>query len=76
MKEGKPSPDVYTFACNELKLNPSECLAVEDSPNGVLSAYRAGLKVVMIPEFTQPDAELEEKLFAVKENLSLIKELF
>ena len=35
-------------------------MAVEDSPNGVLSAYRAGCKVVMVPDQTQPDAELKK----------------
>lgn len=76
MKEGKPSPDVYLFACKELELLPDECLAIEDSPNGALSAARAGCKVVMVPEFTQPDQEISKLLFAKKENLSEIIELF
>ena len=76
MNEGKPSPDVYLFACNELELPPEECLAIEDSPNGVLSAARAGCKVVMVPEFIQPDYEISKLLFAKKENLSEIIELF
>lgn len=57
--EGKPSPDIYLYACGQLGLAPEECMAVEDSPNGVLSAYRAGCKVVMVPDQTQPDAELK-----------------
>ncbi|MFQ7713835.1 MAG: HAD-IA family hydrolase [Agathobacter rectalis] len=35
VEHGKPAPDVYEFACSELKLAPEECMAVEDSPNGV-----------------------------------------
>lgn len=76
MNQGKPAPDVYTFACKELSLLPEECLAVEDSPNGVLSAYRAGCKVVMVPEFTQPDQELKNMLYAKKETLKQIIDLF
>lgn len=53
--EGKPSPDIYLYACRQLGLAPEECMAVEDSPNGVMSAYRAGCKVVMVPDQTQPD---------------------
>lgn len=64
VKEGKPSPDIYLYACEQLGLSPEECLAVEDSPNGVLSAYRAGCKVVMVPDQTEPDEELKRLLYA------------
>ena len=64
VKEGKPSPDIYRFACEQLGLSPDQCIAVEDSPNGVLSAYRAGCRVVMVPDQTQPDAELSKCLYA------------
>ena len=58
VKRGKPFPDVYRFACRKLGLDPGECLAVEDSPNGVRSAYDAGVKVVMVPDLTGPTDEL------------------
>ena len=60
--EGKPSPHVYRYACEQLGLNPSECVAVEDAPNGIRSAYSAGLNVIMVPDLTQPDDELEVML--------------
>ena len=63
VKEGKPSPDIYQYACEQLGRKPEECIAVEDSPNGVLSAYRAGCKVVMVPDQTQPDEELMKLLY-------------
>ncbi len=63
VKEGKPSPDVYLYACEQLGQRPEDCMAVEDSPNGVTSAYRAGCKVVMVPDATQPDEELEAMLY-------------
>lgn len=62
VKEGKPSPDVYLYACRELGLAPQDCIAVEDSPNGVLSAYRAGCKVVMVPDQTGTEG-LERYLY-------------
>lgn len=64
VKEGKPSPDIYLYACERLGIPPENCLAVEDSPNGVLSAYRAGCRVVMVPDQTQPDEELKKYLYA------------
>lgn len=73
--EGKPSPYVYAYACEQLGLKPENCMAVEDAPNGVLSAYRAGCKVVMVPDETQPDEELTKCLFAKKDNLLEILEL-
>lgn len=70
VKEGKPSPDIYIYACKKLGLPPEECIAVEDSPNGVLSAYRAGCKVVMVPDQTLPDEELSKCLYACVDSLS------
>ncbi len=67
--EGKPSPHVYRYACEELGVAPEECMAVEDSPNGVISAYRAGCRVVMVPDQTQPDAELCRYLYAKVDSL-------
>jgi len=75
VKEGKPSPDIYRYACAQLELAPEECLAVEDSPNGVLSAYRAGCKVLMVPDQTQPDEELRSCLYGCVDSLLQIKEI-
>lgn len=75
VKEGKPSPDIYRYACERLGQRPQECMAVEDSPNGVLSAYRAGCKVVMVPDQTEPDEEQKRLLYARVDSLSDIEEL-
>lgn len=67
--EGKPSPDVYLLASKEVGFSTEECLAVEDSPNGVMSAYRAGCKVVMVPDQTPAD-EMLPYLDGVAETLA------
>lgn len=72
---GKPAPDVYLYACRQLGLAPSECMAVEDSPNGVTSACRAGCKVVMVPDQTQPDEKLLSMLFAKVDSLIELMDL-
>ncbi len=74
--EGKPSPKVYAYACEQLGLSPGECVAVEDAPNGIRSAYGAGMQVIMVPDLSQPDEELREMLFASVERLDQIIEYF
>lgn len=74
VKVGKPAPDIYLQACEKLGLAPEECIAVEDSPNGVLSAYRAGCKVIMVPDQTEPDEELRQHLFACVNTLTDVLE--
>lgn len=65
VENGKPKPDVYIYAVNQLGLTPDECIAVEDSPNGVISASDAGCKTIMVPDLTEPDEELKKRLYAV-----------
>jgi beta-phosphoglucomutase-like phosphatase (HAD superfamily) len=43
----KPAPDIYTYALNEMGLVPEQCIALEDSYNGVQAATGAGLPVII-----------------------------
>ena len=45
----KPEPDLYVAVLECLGVSASEAIAIEDSPNGVLAAKRAGLRCVAIP---------------------------
>ncbi|GAA3404675.1 HAD family hydrolase [Paenibacillus hodogayensis] len=45
----KPDPELYRQAVEQLGVKPGEALAFEDSPNGALAAYRAGLHCVIVP---------------------------
>lgn len=74
VKQGKPAPDIYAFACRELSVEPGACIAVEDSPNGVRSAYGAGCQVIMVPDQSEPDEELTKCLLACVPNLAEIQE--
>jgi beta-phosphoglucomutase-like phosphatase (HAD superfamily) len=47
---GKPAPDVYLAAARRLRLPPARCLAVEDSPAGVVAAKDAGMTCVAVPD--------------------------
>lgn len=64
IEKGKPEPDIYLKASELLGIPPSECLALEDSISGILSADRAGMKSVMIPDIVQPNQEIKNLLYA------------
>ena len=66
----KPAPDIYLLGAQELELDPSECLALEDSPTGILSAYRAGCLPVMIPDLDQPGEDTRKLLYAKADSLT------
>ena len=61
----KPEPDLYLAALEALGLHPAEAVALEDSPNGVTAARRAGIFVVAIPN------PVTAQLKIVGENLRL-----
>ena len=50
----KPAPDIYHYALNELGLEPGQCIAVEDSYNGLLSAQAAGIdSIITVNRYTE-----------------------
>ena len=51
---GKPAPDIYLEAATRLQVAPASCVAVEDSEAGILAAHRAGMRAVLIPDWTRP----------------------
>lgn len=55
---GKPAPDIYLRACEELGVEPNEAMGVEDSINGVKSASAAGLYTVMVIDLIEPTEEI------------------
>lgn len=62
-KHGKPNPAVYLTTAKKLRIKPEQCVAFEDSPNGVLAAKSAKMKCVAVPE----SLARGEKEFAVSD---------
>ena len=60
MEHSKPEPDIYRIACASLSVEPENAIAIEDSPNGLKSAYRAGMYPVMVPDMIAPTEETDE----------------
>lgn len=75
----KPAPDVYLSALGALQLPAKQCIAIEDSPNGLLAAHAAGIRTVVTPgiytrgenfsEAAQVIDDLGSAEFAVVESL-------
>jgi HAD superfamily hydrolase (TIGR01509 family) len=61
----KPDPAIYLLAAQRLEVPPERCLAIEDSPNGVESARRAGMAVVGVRTASTAHLQLDGVLATV-----------
>ena len=62
-KNGKPFPDPYIKAAEVAGFPPGECIAVEDSKNGMMSATSAGVRCIYIKDFTDVPEMIAELAF-------------
>ena len=70
----KPLPDIYLTACRHLGIEPCEAYAIEDSPNGIRSAYAAGMCPLMVPDILQPDEEIKHLSYRIFKGLPEVLE--
>ena len=75
VEHGKPAPDIFLKACEELGVSPSETIAVEDSINGIKSAYAAGTCAVMVVDLIEPNEDVIPLASKIYRNIIDIKEL-
>ncbi len=73
VEQGKPAPEIYETACERLEATPTLSFAVEDSPNGIQSAFSAGMRVIMVPDLIAPTLELRQKVVTVQSSLLGVK---
>ena len=56
VSDKKPAPDIFQYALNAMDLSAEDCMAFEDSENGLLSSLQAGLKtIVTVNGYTRTD---------------------
>lgn len=67
--ETKPSPEIYNKACSALGVTPGAAIALEDACNGILSAHRAGMNPILIPDLQKEFGTVESYLYARMESL-------
>jgi HAD superfamily hydrolase (TIGR01509 family) len=65
----KPHPEPYLMAAKRLGIDPSLCIAVEDSHTGVRAAHAAGLQTIMVPDIVAPSDEISALCVAVMHSL-------
>lgn len=73
VKNSKPDPEIFITAVKELGEKPQNCIALEDSINGIKSAYNAGLKCIMVPDLIEPTKEIRPMLFGLCRDLTEVK---
>ncbi len=73
---GKPHPAVYLTVATFLNVQPTKCLVIEDSLNGIISGKAARMKVVCIPEKTHsPEPKLALADFQFDDMLKMLEEI-
>lgn len=72
VERGKPEPDIFLEAAKRLKLPPEQCVGLEDSINGILSVYKAGMLPVMVPDLLPPTEEVTSLLYAQADDLEQV----
>ena len=67
VKKKKPDPEIYLLALRQLSLSPTECIALEDSYNGLISAKNAKIKTLCSPSLYHRDDNFSEADFICEE---------
>ena len=71
----KPHPEPYLLAASRLGIDPSLCIAVEDSHTGVRAAHAAGMQTIMVPDIVAPSDEISALCIAVMDSLHDLRAL-
>lgn len=74
VKKSKPEPDIFLRACEELGVSPCDTYAVEDSFNGIRSAFSGGLRPIMVPDLLPADEEMEQKTEIILSDLIAVRD--
>jgi HAD superfamily hydrolase (TIGR01509 family) len=72
---GKPNPDPFLLAAKRLGVAPADCLALEDSHNGVRAASSAGMMTIMVPDLLDPTEEMHELCVRIAKDLHEVRAL-
>ena len=76
VERSKPAPDIFLKAAEKLDVLSGDCCVIEDSYNGILAAFAAGMFPVMVPDMLPPNDEMREKAGLIGDSLDEIRMLF
>ncbi|MEH6446612.1 MAG: HAD family phosphatase [Oceanospirillaceae bacterium] len=71
--KSKPHPQIYLNAAQKHNLGVHECVAFEDSENGVLAAHAAAISVIQIPDLVPTSAIVKDIAYQIAPSLQLLK---
>jgi len=74
VEHSKPHPDIFLKAAGLMRVDPKNCLALEDSENGVRSAVAAGMTVIQVPDLAPPTPALIDLGHTIMESLDDVAE--
>ncbi len=74
--KGKPDSEIFLKTSQKTGCPPENCMVLEDSKNGIMAAYRAGMLPVMVPDIIKPGKEIEAMLFKKFNSLKEVKDYF
>lgn len=69
VENSKPHPEPFLLAAEKLEVDPENCLAFEDSHNGIRSAHGAGMQAIMVPDLLASNDEMEALSIAVMKDM-------
>jgi HAD superfamily hydrolase (TIGR01509 family) len=72
---GKPEPEPFLLAAERLAINPADCLALEDSFNGVRAAAAAGMMTIMVPDLLDATDEIRSLCVRIADSLHEVRDL-
>jgi len=65
----KPDPEIFLMACEKVGVKPEKAYAIEDSYNGIRSAFGGKLMPIMVPDLLPADEEMDNKAVVVLQDL-------
>ncbi len=75
VERSKPEPDIFLKACEFCGVKPEEALVLEDSQNGILAGWRAGIPVVCVPDMKVPESDYAAKTSLICQDLDEVLSL-
>ncbi len=72
VENGKPAPDIFLKAATDLGLEPSECVVIEDSINGIKAGFNAKIPVIHVPDTIMIDDEIKALTTVICKDLNKV----
>lgn len=69
VEHGKPEPDIFLRAAEQIGVKPEHAIVIEDSINGIKAGFAAGMRVVHVPDTIIIDEEIRKLTYEVCDSL-------